>query len=594
MISRARARLRVFGFLLGCLFVLLSVSAAAATPSSHLATATASGAAKISAHLTKTSFKASQASSVKLICKFSKKSGSFSYLLTFKKGTKWQTVKSVKKESYRKGSYTTTVKKVFAGKPVKVGSYRLKLSANGGSKLLSFKVIKAPVGSKPVNSSLPTISGTVKQSQTLAASRGSWSNSPTSYAYQWRRCDSAGASCSDISGAGSISYALAPADVSSTIRIVVTASNSYGSASAISSQTVAVATIPAISAGGNHTCALLSGGTVWCWGQGDSGELGNGSEFSRLTPVQVSGITNATQISAGWWHTCAVLSNGTVKCWGSNYDGQLGDGTTANSSIPVPISGITNATQISGGGYHTCALLSGGTVTCWGSNTAGSTPVQVSGISTATQISGGGYHTCALLSGGTVKCWGANDSDQLGDGTTTYSSIPVSVNGISTATQISAGDADTCALLSGGTVECWGSNQFGQLGNDGTTGSGSHSSTPVQVSGISNAIQISAGGMDQPSHTCALLSGGTVKCWGSNAFGQLGNGTLTTSSPWGITTPVSVSGMTNATQVSTGYDHTCALLSGGTVECWGNGGDGQLGTGTTDTAPTPISVVGLP
>ena len=565
MISRARARLRVFGLLLGCLFVLLSVSAAAAAPSSHLTTATASGAAKISAHLTKTSFKASQASSVKLICKFSKKSGSFSYLLTFKKGSKWQTVKNVKKESYRKGSYTMTVKKLFAGKPVKVGSYRLKLSANGGSKLLSFKVVKTtsggptgggttPTGRAPTGTALPTISGTTTQGQTLSASNGSWSNSPTSYTRQWRRCDRSGASCSDISGAGSISYALAPADVSSTIRVVVTASNSYGSASAISSQTVAVAAIPAVSAGGNHTCALLSGGTVWCWGQGDSGELGNGSEFSRLTPVQVGGITNATQISAGWWHTCAVLSTGTVKCWGNNYDGQLGDGTTANSSIPVPINGI----------------------------------------STATQISAGGYHTCALLSGGTVKCWGANDSDQLGDGTTTDSSIPVSVNGISTATQISAGDADTCALLSGGTVECWGSNQYGQLGNGGPTGDGSYSSTPVQVSDISNATQISAGGMDQPSHTCALLFGGTVKCWGYNYFGQLGNGTLTNSPPWGITTPVSVSGITTVTQVSTGYEHTCALLSGATVECWGNGGDGQLGTGTTDTAPTPISVVGLP
>jgi len=239
MISRARVRLRVSGLLLGCLFVLLSVSAATAAPTSHLTTATASG-AKISAHLTKTSFEPAQAGSVKLIYSFSAPSRSFSYLLKLKKGKKWQTVKSVKKTGSFKGSHTMTVKKVFAGKPVKVGSYRLKLSADGGSKLLSF-VVK---GSKPANTALPAISGTTTQGQTLTARKGSWSNSPTSYAYHWRRCNSSGASCGDISGATSGSYALALADVGATIRIAVTASNGYGSASATSNQTAAVAVLP--------------------------------------------------------------------------------------------------------------------------------------------------------------------------------------------------------------------------------------------------------------------------------------------------------------------------------------------------------------
>jgi hypothetical protein len=200
-------------------------------------------AAKLSARLTKTSFTAAQASSVKLTCKFSKKSGSFSYLLTFKKGKKWQTVKAVKKVSYRKGSSTMTVKKVFAGKAVKLGSYRLKVSAGSASKLLSFTVVKAkakpvppPTGSKPANTSLPTISGTVKQGQTLAASSGTWTGSPT-FTYEWRRCDNAGLSCASISGASLVTYGLALADVGSTIRVRVTASNSYGSVSASSSQT---------------------------------------------------------------------------------------------------------------------------------------------------------------------------------------------------------------------------------------------------------------------------------------------------------------------------------------------------------------------
>jgi photosystem II stability/assembly factor-like uncharacterized protein len=243
----ALLRRRAAKLLLGSVLCALALAVTCGLASAVSSTASSG---KISAHLTKTSFTGSQASSVKLICKFSKKSGSFSYLLTFKKGSKWQTVKSVSKKSYSKGSYTMTAKQVFGGKSVKAGSYRLKLSAGGSSKTLSFKVVKAgPSGSggsngAPSNTSIPVITGTAKHGQTLTASTGSWDNSPTGYKYQWRRCDSAGNTCSDISGASSSKYILQLADVGSTSRVAVTATNAYGSGSAASAQSTVIAQGP--------------------------------------------------------------------------------------------------------------------------------------------------------------------------------------------------------------------------------------------------------------------------------------------------------------------------------------------------------------
>jgi alpha-tubulin suppressor-like RCC1 family protein len=198
-------------------------------------------------------------------------------------------------------------------------------------------------------------------------------------------------------------------------------------------------------------------------------------------------------------------------------------------------------------------------------------------------ISAGGSHTCAITSFGGVKCWGDNYYGALGDGTGSYTTAPLDVSGI-TANMIavSTGAYHTCALSSSGSVKCWGYNYYGQLG-DGTR---TDRLTPVDVSGLTSGVSvISTGG----SHTCALTSTGGVKCWGYNYYGQLGDGTTTQR-----TTPVDVSGLTSGVSViSTGGSHTCALTSTGGVKCWGRNDYGQVGDGTTTNRASPVDVSGL-
>ena len=352
----------------------------------------------------------------------------------------------------------------------------------------------------------------------------------------------------------------------------------------------------AIAAGYRHSCVLLADKTVQCWGDNTYGQLGDGSTIQSITPVTVIGITTAAELVAGSQHSCARLSSGQVQCWGGNQSGQLGDSTTTQSTIPVTVSGISTATALAAGYYHNCALLASGQVQCWGYNHDGqlgtsiqsTTPVVVSGISAATGITAGDSHSCALI-GGALQCWGYNQNGQLGSGTTTQQyTTPVAVTGINTAAEVKGGGLHTCARLSNGAVQCWGYNQNGQLGNGMTI----KSTSPVDVTGIDGATAQATAIAAGFAHSCALLTDKTVQCWGYNYSGQLGNGTTTQS-----TTPVAVSGIdginVQATAIAAGYLHTCALLADKTVKCWGFNGAGQLGNGTTTSSTTPVAVIGI-
>ena len=367
-----------------------------------------------------------------------------------------------------------------------------------------------------------------------------------------------------------------------------------------------------IAAGEESACALLSNSSIDCWGENLDGELGDGTDTGpdacsngpcSATPVPVSGITDATAISVGDQAACAVLPGGSIDCWGANAYGQLGNGTAATSTTPVAVTGITNATAVAVGEDSACALVAGGTIDCWGINLFGelgngtaassTTPVAVSGITNATAIAVGADSACAVLTGGTIDCWGNSADGELGDGTDTgpdrcaydnpCSMTPVAVTGLTNATAVSVGEYTACALLSGGGVDCWGDNDYGALGN-GTNATTELSTTPVPVTGLTNATAIALG----DGSACALLSVGSIECWGNGDVGELGNATTDDSS-----IPVPVSGLASATDVTSGSSSPCALVSGGTVYCWGENDYGELGNSSTDNSTTPVRVSGL-
>ena len=201
---------------------------------------------------------------------------------------------------------------------------------------------------------------------------------------------------------------------------------------------------------------------------------------------------------------------------------------------------------------------------------------------TAIGVATGSQHNCAVTSAGGAMCWGGNGAGQLGNGTITNSTQPAAVIGLTSGiSAVAAGQTHSCALTTGGTVKCWGGNAQGQLGN----GTATNSITPVDVAGLTGVIAISSGSM----HTCALLAIGNVKCWGFNNTGQLGNGTTALTTP----SPVSVIGVSSATAIASGGGHSCALLSNKTVQCWGSNTSGQLGNGSTLNSSTRVNVAGL-
>ncbi len=373
----------------------------------------------------------------------------------------------------------------------------------------------------------------------------------------------------------------------------------------------AAASIESIGTGAASTCAMNTVGTVYCWGSNLYGQLGTsfngGTASPNPTPSAVTLGAAAKQLSVGFGHTCATADSGTAMCFGENAYGELGttnnNGTGNPNPAPAPIA-LASSSALTAGLDHTCALLDTGEVKCFGFNFYGQlgsgvnlgtgdpnpTPVSVTLGAPASQLALGRFHTCARLADGSVKCFGRNHMGQLGNATNSGTDT-ANVSGLvaslgAPAAQIASANLTTCALINTGAVKCFGSNVSGQFG-DGTSNS-TPNPTPSTMSLGAAATEIAVGGY----HVCTLLSTGEVKCAGDNFYGQLGNATNNgTTTP--NTSPLTVDLGGTAAHIAAGQYHSCALMSDGTVKCFGLNTSGELGSSFAGYSYFPLLVPGL-
>jgi alpha-tubulin suppressor-like RCC1 family protein len=348
-------------------------------------------------------------------------------------------------------------------------------------------------------------------------------------------------------------------------------------------------TFASVAAGLQHSCGVSSAGNGYCWGNGNSGQLGNGSFDSQSSPTLVSGGLTFTAIAAADLHSCGLTDSGEIYCWGRG--GVLGDGSTTNQLTPVPVAGSTDFVSLTAGGSHTCGVVESGAAFCWGSGGDGqlgnglavfqTTPVAVAGELTFASISAGSAHTCGVTTAGAGYCWGDGSRGQLGNGSTADQTTPSAVQGGLAFTSIGAGLQHTCGSTTTGAGNCWGEGDFGRLGN----GSTSDHTVPVAVSGNLSFTSLAAS-----QHSCGVTDSGAAHCWGSESAGELGNGL-----PIGPElTPSAVIGGLPFGSIAAGRDHTCSVTTAGIAYCWGNGSSGRLGTGSNFSVYEPTRVSGQP
>lgn len=374
-----------------------------------------------------------------------------------------------------------------------------------------------------------------------------------------------------------------------------------------------------VGGGDQFTCALLSNGSVYCWGANGFGQLGlgTGNTADKHTPQKVTIAGAVSQIAVGGSHACALMAaDQSVECWGYNQSGQLGRGSKDANAHPdvQPVLGLAaKVASLAAGQYFTCAVLVTGAAQCWGANdtgqlgtgtsevadpspqtmcapgTSGSPCTAASGVK---EVAGGAQHSCVRFANNTIACSGFNMFGELGfdfDGSTLSYTNPKTVSGIPPAgtapVQLSLSGHDSCARMSSGQVYCWGDNGSNQLGRGTTPGD---NAIPAAVCSSEtcatklNAVALGVGAQ----HMCAVTAGAVsaVTCWGSNSSLQMGDGTSTPSYDVAGNQAIAV----GSVAVASGAGFSCSLIATGNLKCWGDDTSGQLGDNDTKNK-TPVT-----
>lgn len=347
----------------------------------------------------------------------------------------------------------------------------------------------------------------------------------------------------------------------------------------------------------NPTVATVNGsGLVTGLSNGSAMIVATYEGVAGVSPLTVTGAEAKSYVTlvAGWSHTCALTTAGVAYCWGDNGSGELGDGSTTGRATPTPVTmpGVAFS-GLAAGQFHSCGVTAAGVAYCWGDNTFGQlgdgtltdrlipTAVDMPPAAGLVSLAAGGDHTCGLTAAGEAYCWGNNSDGQLGDGTLTERPTPaaVAMPGGVTFASLAAGYFHTCGVTATGEAYCWGSNADGQLG-DGTL---MDRPTPTAVAssgampeGFSFAA-LAAGG----DHTCGAGAAGNAYCWGTDR--DL------------IPTPVEMPAGQTLASLAAGYSHTCGVTAAGMAYCWGSNGSGQLGDGssTAQSIPTAVAISGV-
>ncbi len=479
-------------------------------------------------------------------------------------------------------------------------------SATSNAALLSVTAAaQAPlITAQPANASVTA--------PAMATFTASASGVPTP-TWQWQLSTDSGTTWANINGATAASYATpATAVADSGRRYRAVASNSAGTANsnaAVLTVTASATTPPAfakIAAGESHTCAVKADATVACWGKGSSREVLPGSGINQDIPVTVPGLSGITQVAVGFQRSCALDANGGLLCWGRGNGTGIG---TVTDIANVPHTGIK---AIVLGAYHGCFIDAATTVQCWGDDSVGQlgqgsasitpavNPVIVRRLNSepltgAVSLAAGSFYTCALKSDGDVVCWGRG---AIGDGspalagfeaTGTQLALRAIVPAVTGANAIASSGGHVCAAMAIGGIKCWGENSSGQLGN----GNRVPQLLPISVADPQGLLAGVSKIAMEAKNTCAVRAdpaNGQVICWGSVAPNHINN-LYTAPTAKGTSTQL-------ISALSGGFEHTCALLADGAMECWGGNPFGQLGIGGTigvfTGGPTPpgTSVIG--